>query len=80
MRELERQADDCYVRTDPVRPPSADEAAALEALADRLTPLFGPSPVQIVACRRGSYELQVGFHDIDALRSAIDRLCEDTAT
>lgn len=78
VRELERQVDGCYVGTDPMRPPSADEAAALEALADRLTPLFGPSPVQIVACRRGSYELQVGFHDIVALQSAINRLCEDT--
>ena len=79
VRELERQVDAGYVGVAAVRSPAADEAATLEALAERLTPLFGPSPVQIVARRRGSYELQVGFHDLLALQSAIARLCEDTA-
>jgi ParB family chromosome partitioning protein len=80
VRELERQVDARYAGTTAVRPRSADEAAMLEALADRLTPLFGPSPLQIVARRHGSYELQVGFHDLVALQSAIARLCEDTTT
>ncbi len=52
----------------------AQASARLEALAERLTPLFGPSPVQIVPRRRGSYELQVGFHDLTALTSAVARL------
>jgi hypothetical protein len=78
VRELERQLDARYAATAAARPRAgADEAAALEALAERLTPLFGPSPVQIVAKRRGSYELQVGFHDFIALQSAISRLCAD---
>ena len=76
VRELERQVDSGHGRSDaePAARP-ADEAAALEALAERLTPLFGPSPVQIVPRRHGSYELQVGFHDLTALTSAVARLC-----
>ena len=81
VRELERQVDSRYGRSDaePAARP-ADEAAALEALAERLTPLFGPSPVQIVPRRRGSYELQVGFHDLTALTSAVARLCGGSDT
>lgn len=77
VRELERQVDARYRRagSQPAAS-SADEEAALEALAERLTPLFGPSPVQIVPCRHGRYELQVGFHDLTALTSGIARLCD----
>ena len=81
VRELERQVDGRFVGTGMPRAGlGADEAAELEALAERLTPLFGPSPVQIVAKRRGSYELQVGFHDLVALQSAIARLCEESGS
>jgi ParB family chromosome partitioning protein len=81
VRELERQVDGRYAGADMPHPQlAADEVAMLEALAERLTPLFGPSPVQIVARRRGSYALQVGFHDLVALKSAIARLCEGAGT
>lgn len=81
VRELERQVDARYRRGSQPSSSSADEEAALEALAERLTPLFGPSPVQIVPCRRGRYELQVGFHDLTALTAGIARLCDrDRAT
>jgi hypothetical protein len=59
VRELERQVDKRHAIAGQPRQQSADEAAALEALAEQLTPLFGPSPVQIVTKRRGTYELQV---------------------
>jgi ParB family transcriptional regulator, chromosome partitioning protein len=77
VRELEHQVDRRQALAGAPRQQSADEAAALEALAEQLTPLFGPSPLQIVAKRRGTYELQVGFHDFVALQSAITRLSED---
>ena len=77
VRELERQVDAHDAQPAAQSPPRpADEAVALEALAERLTPLFGPSPIQIVPSRRGSYELQVGFHDLVALTAAVARLCD----
>lgn len=81
VRELECQVDGRYAAAAPAAAPDhgADEASTLEGLADRLTPLFGPSPVQIVATRGGRYELQVGFHDLTALRSAVERLSHGDA-
>ena len=49
VRELERQVDARYGHAGvPLHARVADEQALLESLAERLTPLFGPSPVQIV--------------------------------
>jgi hypothetical protein len=81
VRELERQVDahDSQPDEQPV-PRPADQTAALEALAERITPLFGPCPVQIVPSRHGSYELQVGFHDFIALTAAVTRLTEEPAS
>jgi ParB family chromosome partitioning protein len=74
VRELERQLDpDRAAGSGLDRIPEAD-AAALERLAERLTPLFGPTPIEIVARRGGGYEMQLRFHDLQALTAAVARL------
>jgi ParB family transcriptional regulator, chromosome partitioning protein len=82
VRELERQVDNTRYERSGAQPPasSPDEAALLDALAERLTPLFGPSRVQIVPGRHGRYALHVGFHDLTALTSGIARLCDADTT
>lgn len=75
VRELERQvAAITSGRSAAQAPRSADESAALEIFAEQLTPLFGPSPVQIVPRLPVGYELRVGFHNFAALQAAIARL------
>ena len=50
------------------------DPAALERLAEQLTPLFGPTPIEIVARRGGGYEMQLRFHDLHALTAVVSRL------
>lgn len=76
VRELERQVDASGANA-PTAPPaqtSADELAALAGLSDRLTPLFGTSPVSIVPRRRGVYELHVRFEGLNELEATVTRL------
>jgi ParB family transcriptional regulator, chromosome partitioning protein len=76
VRELERQVDAQSDAPTPSDAPAADETAALATLSERLAPLFGTSPVSIVPRRRGIYELQVRFEDLDTLTETIERLEE----
>jgi len=74
VRELERQVDTRSAPPAVAPAPRADENDALLTLADSLGPVFGPSPVSIVARRRGSYELHVRFDDIQELTDTVTRL------
>jgi len=74
VRELERQVDTRSAPPAVAPAPRADENDALLTLADSLAPVFGPSPVSIVARRRGSYELHVRFDDIQELTDTVTRL------
>jgi ParB family chromosome partitioning protein len=76
VRELERQVDAQRATPTPRGVRSADESDALATLSERLTPLFGPSPVSILPRRRGSYELRVRFEDLNTLKDTVTRLGE----
>lgn len=67
----------------PVAPPapparestgSADEAAVLLALEERLAPVFGPLPVKVLAKRRGAYDIVIACDDLAAVTELADRL------
>lgn len=53
---------------------AADEAAVLQALEERLAPVFGPLPVQVVAKRKGAYDIVVRCENLDAAHALADRL------
>jgi len=76
VRELERHVDAHGAGVTATTKRPADQVAALGALTERLTPLFGPSPIKVVPRRHGSYEIQVHFRDLETLRSTVMRLCE----
>ena len=74
VRELERQVDARRAPAAPKATVVADQTAALAAFAERMRPVFGTSPVKIVARRHGAYEIQVRVEDLDELAATVARL------